>query len=706
MNFTQRQRFFFLCSLFSVVVWGVATLFLNIYTNMIWERIIFTFALFAVFFLTLFSFQYITKKNNWVIILLLLLLLSLLLLIWFTELIIIDVMKKGPSGVYIERGDLMLVFTFYILLLIAIFFRNLRIGHKESKPLIRHQIRYIAVGALIFATPALLTNLILPVTGVYYFNNIGVILSFFFGVVILSSIFNNRLYSIKILILKILRSSLIGVLLLILLFLLTYFKDKILEVDRFAFEAFTLDFLMAVVVGLFIHRIVIYIEKSLTKAIHAEAIELGALIKEMDSNTGKILDINTLVDKVVEILEEAFPGTKFYFLEIVDNDNLIVRPLSSEPIEVMSKTLKSVKSTVVIQELDSKAEAWIKLNLERIAIISPITQDIFLVVKSVNDREFYSKTELDVLEEIITKLVDIFTRVQLYEKTVRFNKVLRKKVQEATAQLQKKYEEERDMVGILGHELRTPLTVVRNSVGLLESKVKKMKISGDVDYDYILHKIDTISNSLLREINILETSLSTSQIDNDKIQVNYAPTNINEVIEFCIKEQEQFALKKNLNLSFIKPKYDIPNILSDPVKVQEIVSNLISNGIKYTEAGEVRVTLEIDNDSIKIIIKDTGEGIPRELIGKLGQKFYRINQYLDKSNQIVRPGGTGLGLYVVKNYVNVLGGELKVESEVGKGSSFLVYLPLKEVNDEEYIKRGKGGEKSDTDMYAKLGVKR
>jgi len=139
-----------------------------------------------------------------------------------------------------------------------------------------------------------------------------------------------------------------------------------------------------------------------------------------------------------------------------------------------------------------------------------------------------------------------------------------------------------------------------------------------------------------------------------------------------------------------------PNVYADRVRVVEILNNLISNAIKYTQQGQVTVTTKYDENFVTVIIQDTGKGIPKENLPKLGEKFYRIDNYL--GSEIVRPGGTGLGLYVTFGLVRLMGGDIWVESEMDKGSTFTFTLPI--------YKGQEIGSSDSSDMFEKLGLKK
>lgn len=122
-------------------------------------------------------------------------------------------------------------------------------------------------------------------------------------------------------------------------------------------------------------------------------------------------------------------------------------------------------------------------------------------------------------------------------------------------------------------------------------------------------------------------------------------------------------------------------INSDSAKVTEIIGNIFENSAKYTNTGTITISLEDLGDKVKFSVVDTGIGIPKEEIPKLGQQeYYKINTYLQSSLKntsmpLTRPDGTGMGMFVIRNLIKLLNAELVIESEEGKGTKMEVIFP-------------------------------
>ena len=122
------------------------------------------------------------------------------------------------------------------------------------------------------------------------------------------------------------------------------------------------------------------------------------------------------------------------------------------------------------------------------------------------------------------------------------------------------------------------------------------------------------------------------------------------------------------------------SIYADRVRIAEVLDNFVSNAIKYTNEGIVKISAEkLDPDMVKFSVADTGIGIPKKALKRLGEKFYRVGHYTNGDNgsvNVVRPGGTGLGLYVAFALVELMGGRVNVTSKMNVGSTFTFTVPL------------------------------
>jgi len=141
-------------------------------------------------------------------------------------------------------------------------------------------------------------------------------------------------------------------------------------------------------------------------------------------------------------------------------------------------------------------------------------------------------------------------------------------------------------------------------------------------------------------------------------------------MENILKIFEQSLEEKNLALKF-NTDNNLPIIQADPFKLEQVFINLIDNAIKYTERGEIVITLSRNNETVIIEIQDTGICIPQEHLSRIFERFYVVD-----SSRSRKLGGTGLGLSIVKHIVNLHRGKIDVKNIPGSGTNFIVTLPV------------------------------
>ncbi|MBN1373910.1 hypothetical protein JW962_01060 [Candidatus Dojkabacteria bacterium] len=275
------------------------------------------------------------------------------------------------------------------------------------------------------------------------------------------------------------------------------------------------------------------------------------------------------------------------------------------------------------------------------------------------------------------------SRALLYEEVQEFSKTLQKKVDAATVEIRDKMEKmkemrrrERDMLDIMGHELRTPLTIIKNASSMIDYYETNKMITLD---PIVKEQFVNIKEAMNREINLVETMLAATKIDANKIELNLEVVNLNEIIRQTKLAFDHTAKEKGLKLTFKYDKRKNWLVVGDKLRVQEVLDNLVSNAVKYTMEGSVTVTIKEKEYSVECSVTDTGVGVSASDIKNLGKKFFRASPYVNgkegKGSDVIRPGGTGLGLYVTFGLIKAMGGRIRIESTLGKGSTFTFTLP-------------------------------
>jgi two-component system, OmpR family, phosphate regulon sensor histidine kinase PhoR len=220
-----------------------------------------------------------------------------------------------------------------------------------------------------------------------------------------------------------------------------------------------------------------------------------------------------------------------------------------------------------------------------------------------------------------------------------------------------------EFVATVSHELRTPLAAI---YGAAETLRQRDRLAA-VDRERLLTVIAQESDRLAR---VVEEILLAGQIDSQRLRLAEARVDPAQLAQEVVTRMEQHA-RDGVRFSLVAPP-SLPLLSTDPDKFRQVLINLIENSIKYSpDGGLVEVTLDSRNGHLSIAVRDEGLGIPAHEQRLIFDKFYRVDPNLTRG-----VGGTGLGLYVCRELVRLMGGRIWVESAHGEGSTFFVDLPL------------------------------
>ncbi len=238
-------------------------------------------------------------------------------------------------------------------------------------------------------------------------------------------------------------------------------------------------------------------------------------------------------------------------------------------------------------------------------------------------------------------------------------------VRRKTIELEKANKAKDEFLGVVSHELRTPLNVIK---GYAEVLCEKMFGEINSQQESALEKIKNQSINLLHMINDV---LHATTIDAQTIKVVPVGIDLGALLSE-LRESYRFADASDREIVW-EFNGDLPALRADDEKLRAVLQNLINNAIKFTERGVIAVSARglVENDAVEISVVDTGIGIPADKIGAIFGMFQQVDGSVTRGY-----GGVGLGLYIVKNYLDLMGGRIEVTSELGKGTRFLVTLPL------------------------------
>jgi signal transduction histidine kinase len=218
-----------------------------------------------------------------------------------------------------------------------------------------------------------------------------------------------------------------------------------------------------------------------------------------------------------------------------------------------------------------------------------------------------------------------------------------------------------EFIAIVSHELRTPLTSVYGAAVTLERHA--------LDEERRKALVEIISTEAARLSRLLDDILWVSRLDSGRARPFITPV---EPLPLAaeVVDATRTHLPRGLSLELLHDPMP-PEVAADPDKLRQVLVNLVENAVKYSHEGRIEVRLQQQNGTVRFSVRDEGPGIPPSQRERIFEKFYRLDPNMTKG-----VGGTGLGLYICRELIESMEGEIWVESELGEGSTFSFELPV------------------------------
>ena len=330
------------------------------------------------------------------------------------------------------------------------------------------------------------------------------------------------------------------------------------------------------------------------------------------------------------------------------------------------------KESLLIQKNKELSQQLRKVLVQVEKILIDNSNSKYDLNKKVIDKVSYNIAIVGILTSVVALFFGFIILRDLNKSTR--NKVQLEKLNKSMIDLakQKSY-----LMATISHDMVSPLNSLMGFSTLLKNTLKTPK-----QKEYL----DSMQLSTQYIKNLVDDLSLFSNLEYNNIKIKKAKFNFNELIKNVISNLKSFADAKKIDLNVtIDPKLD-NHFFSDSHRIQQILVNVISNAIKFTHKGQVKINADLlENNKIKIEVSDTGIGIAKENHNKVFKEFVQVHNAIDN-----RYGGSGLGLNITKRLVKLLKGNIDFKSEINKGTTFYIQLPIEEYNSTELttIKEG------------------
>lgn len=629
-------------------------------------------------------------------------------IIYFSKLIIAD---YSPAKLNVTFGPLGIPYFGFLFILVIGMVANFIYRYRREK-ISRFYFKYVFIAFSIYGLLALVLNLVLPILGYTQLTTFGAMSAVLPLISIEYSLIGNRLYKTNYLLGKTVLVFIWGA-----FFFIVAFGINLIELEFWGSVTSGEAILTGIVIALIFAALFIplfqrsnrYLEERILygKYPPSKALEELSIKTSTELETEKILKI--IKDAIVKVTGSERTLIVIYRLnkkgetsqspEIIIKDGDIGPDFISKIDSVIQGLPPSSQSIVSTRDIemafDQKKGKSIISSLRKYRMIVSLgkisgNKGIIILGKKAS-MEPYTVQDTDFLKSMRHISSTALERAILYHEVRRFNVTLQQKVDQATSDLKERnqelqdlymnleelYQKEKDLMDIAGHELRTPASILKTNLYLLKNRLMKQYPTSDKD-EKIAKYLDRLVESTERQIRLVNTFLESARIENKKFDLNFETADFAELITKAVEDVQHQADEKNLRIIYTPPAKKL-FIDMDALRIREVIDNLLSNAVKYTTKGYVEVKITETNDMVSCSVKDTGIGIKESDIPILFKKFSRVSSHIEDSDEkLVRPGGTGLGLFVSKNVIDAHKGHISVESEFGKGSTFTFEIPKKQ----------------------------
>ena len=355
----------------------------------------------------------------------------------------------------------------------------------------------------------------------------------------------------------------------------------------------------------------------------------------------------------------------------LSDDIIADNPALSKFIDVVNSTYLSYERDAELFEQSSMLNdvEYIKMNHK--------LKDELVKKEEIHSKLIYAINELNDKKVKIGEEDNLIELLNILNKEIDFKKEFQKQLYVAKSNAEKANEAKSDFLSVMSHEIRTPLNAI---IGLIYIMEKENSLSS------FRENIEVLKHSSQNLYLLINDILDFNKIEAGKIELENIPFDLKELITQIVKSLQVNAEENSNKIEIEFDKNFNKNIICDPLRLGQIITNLVSNAIKFTKGGVVRIKvdhIEIskNNTKFRLQVIDNGIGIELDKFNQIFQKFEQAEKTITRNF-----GGTGLGLVISKKLLQLLDSDIELQSEIGKGSNFSFVLNVPYYTNSEDLK--------------------
>ncbi|NCN58502.1 hypothetical protein GW940_01125 [Candidatus Microgenomates bacterium] len=429
------------------------------------------------------------------------------------------------------------------------------------------------------------------------------------------------------------------------------------------------------------------LERATDKLFYRDRYDVNHLLGKLGRLMASTYDLTGLSQGVLDQMESNLKATNATIVLVKGSRVDWSLTVGSNKSKLVANDIKKLiaagpnkgSNVLVFDELDEGGVKEIMRKNEFSVVVPLIAERVVIGALILGDKasgDVYTSEDINVLEIIGPQISVAIDNARAYEEIKQFNIKLKKEIEEATSNLRGANKRLRDLdkikdefISITSHELRTPMTAVKSYLWMVLNKSGKNLGKKGTDH------LNRAYVSTQRTINLVNDMLDVSRIEGNRFEINKEKIDIVELANESMHELIGRAHERKVRLTVQKKK--MPFVFVDHDKIYQVMDNLISNALKFTpKGGSITVGFIKRGKFIVVDVRDTGTGISKSDQKRLFKKFGRVESSYTAMAEV---GGTGLGLYVSKQIIEMHGGKIWIESEAGKGSTFLFTVPVAKV---------------------------